>query len=163
MVASSASSRLVSLTEDIYPNLHELSEWIYEAGDVPAPLVCQILERYAEHASEYPSNNEHLDLDTGRTRWDNACLTRNSLQDAIEEIIDAVFNIVIANHKSVKQGKDSRQDIIAIFRLLVEAWRQCSVADGRRVLGVRSGTTGYMVSPERVKSPFPMDVGRNPE
>lgn len=59
----------------------------------------QLYQRYAEHGGEYLTERQHVD---GRTV--NACMDKNSAQDAIEEVTDTIFNIAVLQFKGYHVG-----------------------------------------------------------
>lgn len=82
---------------DMYPSLLEILD-SYSAVPIPQKLIGELFERYNEHGMEYATEQRH----DGRIV--NACMNRDSVQDAREELVDACFNLLIAIRK-VREGK----------------------------------------------------------
>lgn len=76
----------------MYPSLAEMLE-AYTHTEVPEHVQKDLRRRYDEHGWEYATSL----LNGNRTV--NACMMRNCLQEAREELIDAVFNLLAANMK----------------------------------------------------------------
>lgn len=77
-------------------------------------IIDQITTRYAEHGPEYISDKK---LPDGRVV--NQCMLKDSAQDAIEEVIDALFNTIILSMKQKYVGN--------ILRHLVEAYNSLAM------------------------------------
>ena len=94
MVQEPASSAM-------YPSLEELTAALVR-GDpkLPLPLIEELRRRYDAHGWEYATPNFHTD---GRVV--NECLYSDSIVLAREEVIDAVFNLLVANFKERKGWK----------------------------------------------------------
>jgi len=76
----------------MYPSLRELLE-AYTHTEVPEHVQKDLRERYDEHGWEYATTAKQ------GNRVVNACLVRDCLQNAREELVDAVFNLLAANMK----------------------------------------------------------------
>ena len=77
--------------EIMYPSIEEL---FVAGGWISRPLREEIALRYAKHGPEYITEQKHVD---GRPI--NNCMLVNSAQDAIEEVVDAAFNVLVLRLK----------------------------------------------------------------
>lgn len=77
--------------DEMFPSPEELFGDIHW---IPKDVVDQLRERYAAHGPEYLGPNSMPD-----GRRINLCMERNSAQDALEEVIDAIFNLLVLRFK----------------------------------------------------------------
>ena len=76
-----------------WPFMDELLEKIgYEFG-TGNPIVSELRHRYDEHGMEYATELTHGDIPI------NACMNADTLKDIQEELIDAIFNMLVLNVK----------------------------------------------------------------
>ncbi len=79
----------------VWPNIDELLGEYPETRLIPSILIDRLKDRWAGGAEEYTMNyREH---DDGRAV--NDCMDANSWRDAEEEVVDAIFNLLVANFK----------------------------------------------------------------
>lgn len=78
---------------DMYPSADEL---LHACRDIlfPESLVIEVRKRYDEHGMEYATELRHTD-----GRIVNGCMEIDSYESAREEIVDAFFNLLVANFK----------------------------------------------------------------
>lgn len=94
--------------EGMYPSIKEiLTEPVRRK--LNARLIADITERYEKHGLEYISERKLPD-----GRFINQCMLNDSAQDALEEVVDAVFNTIILSMKQKYVG--------GILRHLVAAY-----------------------------------------
>lgn len=86
---------------NVYPNIEELIPDILNHR-LPVSLQESLQQRYSELGGKYLTEEEYVD---GRLM--NACMFRNSLQDAIEEVVDATFNTLVWMLKHRRNGGHS--------------------------------------------------------
>jgi hypothetical protein len=72
----------------VYPSIEEILPEVLLAR-VPASLASIITERYRTFGSKYVTQ------DTYNGRLVNSCMYKSSVQDALEEIVDATFNTLV--------------------------------------------------------------------
>jgi hypothetical protein len=75
--------------DHVYPNIDEILTPTL-LSRIPANLAELIKERYVGLGQKYVTDVEHTD-----GRLVNACMFKSSIQDALEEIVDAVFNTLV--------------------------------------------------------------------
>lgn len=83
---------------DMYPSLQSLLD-SYTTLPIPQELIGELRERYNKHGVEYATDQRSPD-----GRIVNACMNRDSVQDAREELVDATFNLLVQQLK-VREGK----------------------------------------------------------
>lgn len=87
---------------NVYPSINEILP-TYLLSRVPSSLVEEIKERYAILGPKYVTEQIYSD---GRSI--NGCMLKSSVQDAIEEVVDAVFNTLVwltkLSHENDEQG-----------------------------------------------------------
>lgn len=81
---------------NVYPSVQEIMPPVL-LSRIPATLAKDIEERYLTLGEKYLT--EELTVDGRRV---NACMHNDSVQDAIEEVVDAVFNICVWIFKSMR-------------------------------------------------------------
>ena len=94
--------------DNVYPNAKEILP-AHVRRRLPQDLVDDIETRYEELGPKYVGKNKYRD-----GRLVNQCMEKDSAQDALEEIVDAVFNVCVLGIK----GHDIRQllrDLVAIY------------------------------------------------
>lgn len=79
--------------DKVYPGIDEIIPGSILVK-MPYTLVEEIKERYSGLGTKYLTNDQMPD-----GRFINACMNKSSIQDALEEVIDAVFNILVAIFK----------------------------------------------------------------
>lgn len=79
----------MSPKETVYPSTSELMPGLLMAR-IPEALARDIKERYRTLGGKYLTDNHHSD-----GRLINGCMFNNSIQEALEEVVDAVFNILV--------------------------------------------------------------------
>lgn len=77
------------MSSNVYPSIDELLPRILSAH-VPESLAEIIRERYDTLGEKYLTDAFHFD-----GRRINACMDKSSIQDALEEVVDAVFNTLV--------------------------------------------------------------------
>ena len=107
----------------MYPSLDELIASLGEATGIvalPESLIALLRYRYNEHGMEYATSQRHPD-----GRITNKCMYNDSIQDAQEELNDAIFNLLVA---ILKQGKGYRQKVLypwaprQALNFAIQAW-----------------------------------------
>ena len=88
-------------SEGMFPSLAEMLEGLDR--NLPDYLINELRERYDAHGWEYKSRCSMAD-DTG-TRPINSAWLKDSRQLAREEIIDAIWNLLVLNLKERKDWK----------------------------------------------------------
>jgi len=84
--------------QNVYPSINEiLTEQVRRR--LNHSVIQQITERYAKHGPEYISDKLMPD-----GRFINQCMLNDSAQDAIEEVIDSIFNTLILAMKNKYVG-----------------------------------------------------------
>lgn len=73
----------------VYPSIEEILPDLL-LSRVPASLATEITERYRDLGGKYL-----LDEYTTDGRQVNACMHNDSVQDCLEEVVDAVFNTLV--------------------------------------------------------------------
>jgi len=74
--------------EGLYPSTEEL---IAPAeGMICEELQTLVAERHRDHECEYTTTKRRMD-----GRFINACMDADSVEDAVEEVADAIFNILV--------------------------------------------------------------------
>lgn len=97
---------------EVYPSISEiLPEKLL--GRMPFSLVSDIEERYEKLGGKYLT--DELTEDGRRI---NACMNKNSVQDAIEEVIDAVFNVCVWMLKINKREEIDADAVSCLFGLI---------------------------------------------
>lgn len=79
--------------DNVYPNTDEIMPPAIRRR-LSTFVVQDIQDRYAKLGPKYIGPLMHTD-----GRRINQCMTNNSAQDALEEIVDAIFNVCILNLK----------------------------------------------------------------
>ena len=74
---------------NVYPSTEELMPELIRAR-LPALLCDEVEERYRTLGEKYVTDIVHED-----GRYINGCMYKSSAQDAVEEVIDAVFNTLV--------------------------------------------------------------------
>lgn len=97
-----------TLTE-MYPSPAEL---FGEMNWIGKQLLEELHDRYAIHGPEYLTDKKHAD---GRPV--NACMDANSATDAIEEVVDAIFNVLVLRFKGYAYTTALRQLLSAYTSL----------------------------------------------
>lgn len=92
---------------DMYPSLNELLE-AYSATPIPPQLIQDLFQRYNAHGMEYATELRQPD-----GKIINRCMLNDSVQDAREELTDAIFNLLVCCLK-----KDT-----AILEKEIHSWR----------------------------------------
>lgn len=75
--------------DDVYPNLEELLPEDIQAK-IPISLFEEIRNRYETLGVKYMTDTQSDD-----GRFVNGCMYKSSIQDALEEVVDAVFNCLV--------------------------------------------------------------------
>lgn len=81
---------------DLYPSAQEL----LEGRDIPQDIAALIVLRYDKGGRKYATRHLHPD---GRRL--NACMFRDSLMDALDELVDALFNFLVLDLKRPGAGQ----------------------------------------------------------
>ena len=79
------------IAEEVYPSIDELfngANWLSKG------LRDEIATRYRELGPKYLTEEEYTD-----GRKINGCMNKNSAQDALEEVVDAIFNLLVLRFK----------------------------------------------------------------
>lgn len=100
-------------TNELYPDISDLMRAY--PNDISAGLVHQLMERYRAHSGEYATDQLRAD-----GRRINACMDRNSLADAEEEVTDAVFNLLVMYLKV--KGTNQEIKFLALIRRSEGLW-----------------------------------------
>ncbi len=98
------------MSSEVYPSIEELfmgAQWL------SAPLRKEIATRYEELGPKYLTDELHTD-----GRKINGCMQKNSAQDALEEVVDAVFNMLVLRFKGYAVGNILPSLLDAYTRLL---------------------------------------------
>ncbi len=96
---------------------------------LPSGLAADIRERYAKHGGEYVTEELHLD-----GRRINACMERDSYQDMLEEVVDAVFNVLVILFKYRQQtGHDDLATIDGLLNPLCNIYVVARLRMGKTV------------------------------
>lgn len=74
---------------EVYPSVQELMPDVLLAK-IPQTLAINIEERYKTLGTKYLTEHKTED-----GRLINSCMFGNSIQEALEEVVDAVFNILV--------------------------------------------------------------------
>jgi hypothetical protein len=124
------SNKITTIDMDnAYPNTDELLPNMLLAK-VPASLVLDITRRYKEYGPKYMTDGFHID-----GRQINACMQRNSIQDAIEEVVDAVFNVLVWIFKLSKDnsayGQHAGQQATSALAGLVDIYTLLAIENSR--------------------------------
>ena len=93
-----------------YPSIEEL---IPNPKIISTGLLKMLTERYAELGPKYLTKEKHTD-----GRFINDCMNKNSAQDAIEEIVDAIFNVMVLRFKGHKTSK-LLFDLVMVYNSLL--------------------------------------------
>ena len=80
---------------------------------VPASLSAWITQRYEELGGKYLTDDIRAD---GRVV--NACMNKDSVQDALEEVVDATFNVLVWLFKLRLEGKEGESAYSALLGLI---------------------------------------------
>lgn len=80
----------------MYPSLEELLA-CYKTVPIPRDVQESLRERYDAHGWKYASG-----MLTSEGRPINTCMTKDSIENAREELIDATFNLLVAVFKEDK-------------------------------------------------------------
>ena len=84
--------------DQVFPNTDEiLTEPVRRR--LTRNIIEEIKERYEKHGPEYISDRQMPD-----GRYINQCMLNDSAQDAIEEVVDAIFNTIILSMKQKYVG-----------------------------------------------------------
>lgn len=86
------------MNNGVYPSIEELIPQIL-THRLPASLQDSLKTRYEELGGKYLTKEEYID-----GRLTNACMFNNSLQDAVEEVVDAVFNNLVWMYKHERRN-----------------------------------------------------------
>lgn len=85
--------------QQVYPSIEELLPPDLQAR-VPASLDAWVRERYASLGDKYLTTDIMPD-----GRRVNSCMYKSSVQDALEEVVDAVFNVLVWLFKLRLEGR----------------------------------------------------------
>ena len=96
----------------VYPDINEILPPTITRR-LNASIIEDIKTRYAELGPKYVTEEMHTD-----GRRINGCMSKDSAQDAIEEVVDAIFNVCIMHLK----GRTYLANII--LRKLVEVYEE---------------------------------------
>lgn len=102
----------------MYPDIDDLVAISDYYSQLPAALIESLKQRYAKGSAGYTSNRVHYD-----GRMINACMTKDSVQDATEEIVDAIFNLLVIVFKASHAGTMLPGHIQTAFDKLIEVWQ----------------------------------------
>lgn len=80
--------------ENVYPSLKEILPEVLLTR-IPSALAEEISTRYATLGPKYMTDQQHVD-----GRYINGCMFKSSANDALEEVVDAVFNILVLIFKT---------------------------------------------------------------
>ena len=104
------------MSSHVYPSIEELMpQEMY--GMIPASLAMDIQERYATLGEKYLTEQRHTD-----GRMINNCMFKDSAQDAIEEVVDAVFNTLVMIFKSRVQDTVPSDYVYTCLKGLMEVY-----------------------------------------
>lgn len=118
----------------VYPSAEEILPDIMLAR-VPASLASEIRERYELLGPKYVTDKVHTD-----GRLINGCMFKSSIQDALEEIVDCCFNVLVWIMKLDKAGTiqytganayQVLMGIIEIYSILVIERERDALANSR--------------------------------
>lgn len=106
---------------NVYPSIEELTPETIKAI-VPALLIEEIEFRYNELGDKYITVYKHPD-----GRQINACMFNSSVQDCREEVVDAVFNVLVwalklHMHGDIQASTNAGlilKDLIHVYGLLI--------------------------------------------
>lgn len=84
----------------MYPSIEE----VFRSWRLPYTLAKEIEERYVKYGPKYMTEATHTD-----GRKINQCMKSNSAQDALEEVVDAVFNCLVLDLKGINASKMIRE------------------------------------------------------
>lgn len=101
--------------KEVYPSIDELMPSSILAR-IPVMLAHEIETRYETLGEKYMTDNRYQD-----GRFINGCMYKSSVQDALEEIVDAVFNTLVWLFKARNQDEIS-DNMIQVFLGLVEIY-----------------------------------------
>lgn len=107
---------MVLSVEDVYPSIGELMPEAITAR-LPVMLAEEIRERYSKLGTKYMTDEQHSD-----GRFINACMNNSSIQDAIEEIVDAVFNTLVWIFKTRIAGHGFNDNAYQVLIGLIEIY-----------------------------------------
>jgi hypothetical protein len=102
--------------DQVYPSTREIIPDLL-LHKLPVSLVNQIEERYNLLGPKYVTEEVHLD-----GRFINGCMLKSSAQDAIEEVIDAVFNVLVLIFKNSKLGPVIPDELYSVLSGLIEIY-----------------------------------------
>lgn len=98
--------------QTVYPSIDELLTSELQAR-VPQSLAEWITERYAVLGPKYLTDDMRFD-----GRRINACMNKSSVQDALEEVVDSVFNILVWLFKLRISGRNTASAHSALLGLI---------------------------------------------
>lgn len=109
------------MTVGVYPSTQEIMPdlLLYK---LPKKLVDDIEDRYERLGPKYVTEETHID-----GRRINGCMLKSSSQDAIEEVIDAVFNILVLIFKNSRLDPVIPDQLYSILTGLVEIYTALAV------------------------------------
>ena len=97
---------------------------------MPDTLAARLRQRYDEHAMEYATDEVVKVGDDLIPR--NACLNKNTLQDIEEEVVDALFNVLVLIFKDEQPtGRPSGAPLRPFVGNLVHVWQQTRLLEGK--------------------------------
>ena len=89
---------------------------------LPSSLQNTIKQRYEELGGKYLTDDEYFD-----GRRINSCMYNNSINDAVEEIVDAVFNVLVWIFKYQRKGENTPNSAYQSLLGLIEIYALLSV------------------------------------
>lgn len=101
---------------EVYPSIDDLMPHVM-LGLIPGALAQEIKERYENLGLKYLTNKRTED-----GRWINACMDKSSVQDAREEVIDAVFNTLVWIFKGYKSKDGISPNSYPVLKNLIECY-----------------------------------------
>lgn len=112
------------LMNNVYPSVQEILPSVM-MSIIPASLAQEIDKRYTELGPKYVTDTVH---DDGRKV--NGCMFKSSVQDALEEVVDAVFNVLVWMFKLenvTEPGNSSYNNAYSALRGLIELYSLLTV------------------------------------
>lgn len=103
---------MVDMTSAVYPDISELIPPELEAR-VPASLANWVTERYELLGPKYLTDDIRHD-----GRRVNSCMNNSSIQLALEEVVDAVFNVLVWIFKLRLAREDQQAAYSALIGLI---------------------------------------------
>lgn len=98
MGISSSLEEMILNKDSVYPSIEELLPDLL-LSRIPASLAEDMQHRYETLGPKYLTDNMSSD-----GRRINACMFNSSVQDALEEVVDAVFNVCVWIYKGTIVG-----------------------------------------------------------